>query len=162
KALAKNTKSLGSFPGMAAELSLRAIQALAQDSAILSISSDELVEGQSLTGTEEIPTSSSGGLVARNRWSATGQGIGVAVIDSGIASNQHLRNDVYDYDFTSGTAKRSDDYGHGTHVAGIIGGSGASSSGTYSGIAPDTRLINLQVLDDKGQGRTSDVVAAIA
>jgi serine protease AprX len=162
KANAKNTKSLGSFPGMASELSLRAIQALAQDSAILSISSDELVEGQSLTGTEEIPTSSSGGLVARNRWSATGQGIGVAVIDSGIATHQDLRNDVYDYDFTTGTAKRSDNYGHGTHVAGIIGASGASSSGTYAGIAPDARLINLQVLDDKGKGRTSDVIAAIA
>ena len=55
---------------------------------------------------------------------------------------------------------RSDAYGHGTHIAGLIAGSG-SSGGSYLGVAPGARLIGLRVLDGTGQGRTSDVIRAI-
>jgi serine protease AprX len=96
----------------------------------------------------------------------TGRGIGVAVIDSGIAPTLDFQSRIAAfYDFTNGgmVAKTSfDDYGHGTHVAGTIGGSGAlSSNNNYRGLAPKVRFIGLKVLDAQGQGWTSDVLRAI-
>jgi serine protease AprX len=69
------------------------------------------------------------------------------------------------YDFTNGQAVATvpwDDYGHGTHVAGTIGGSGALSSNySYHGLAPRVKFIILKVLDKNGAGYTSDVIRAI-
>jgi len=50
-----------------------------------------------------------------------------------------------------------DDDGHGTHVAGIV----ASNDSTYMGVAPGVDLMAVKVLDDKGEGYTSDVIAGI-
>ncbi len=55
----------------------------------------------------------------------------------------------------------SDAYGHGTHVAGIAAGGVTTRAGRFSGVAPGAHLVNLRVLDGKGQGTTSDVIAAI-
>lgn len=60
----------------------------------------------------------------------------------------------------------NDQYGHGTHVAGIIAGNGNKSIGaqfsrSFIGIAPDANLIDLQVLDQNGLGTDSNVIAAI-
>ena len=59
-----------------------------------------------------------------------------------------------------------DYYGHGTHVAGTIGGGGQSSTGlsysyTIRGIAPRVNIINLRALDENGSGYDSYVIAAI-
>ncbi|MEP6775105.1 MAG: S8 family peptidase, partial [Chloroflexota bacterium] len=54
-----------------------------------------------------------------------------------------------------------DGYGHGTHVAGIIGGNGNASNGGYIGIAPKANLVNVKVGDDTGAMLESDVVAGI-
>ena len=54
-----------------------------------------------------------------------------------------------------------DDYGHGTHVSGLIASKGARSQNIYSGVAPNARIISLKALDSVGQGLTSDVIAAI-
>jgi len=101
-----------------------------------------------------------------------GTGVGVAVIDSGIlSSHPDLKTSsgsprvVYAQDFT-GTGGSGDPYGHGTHVAGIIGGNGAQSRGnsaifTFRGIAPKSTLIDLRVLDANGQGTDSMVISAI-
>ena len=64
-------------------------------------------------------------------------------------------------DFVSGQTTPSDEYGHGTHVAGIIAGNGFDSAGARTGIAPGVRLVVLKVLDGAGRGRISDVIAAI-
>jgi serine protease AprX len=99
-----------------------------------------------------------------------GHGIGIAVIDSGItpwhddlghsgtAESQRVRQFV---DFVGGASTPSDDYGHGSHVAGIIVGNGFDSGGARSGIAPAAHLIALKVLDQQGRGRISDVIAAL-
>jgi serine protease AprX len=77
---------------------------------------------------------------------------------------------VFAHNFLTNSSWRqsntNDQYGHGTHVAGIIGGNGAMSTGqqytrTFKGIAPNANLIDLQVLDQNGQGMESDVIAAI-
>src|SRR5690606_19663151 len=59
------------------------------------------------------------------------------------------------------TEHAHDDYGHGTHVAGIIAGSGYDSRGARAGIAPRANLIGLKVLDAEGHGYISDVIAAM-
>src|SRR6185436_9492456 len=88
----------------------------------------------------------------------SGKGIGVAIIDSGLYSTSDFDGRITAfYDFTGGGARKvaaSDAYGHGTHVAGLIGSK-------FVGVAPNVRLIGLKVLDSKGQGRTSDVLRAI-
>ncbi len=60
----------------------------------------------------------------------------------------------------------NDQYGHGTHVAGLIAGNGALSKGgqftrTFTGVAPKAYLLNLRVLDKTGQGTDSAVIEAI-
>ena len=54
-----------------------------------------------------------------------------------------------------------DPFGHGTHVAGVIGASGASSNGAYQGIAPYTPIHSLRVFDENGVGNVSDAIAAL-
>jgi serine protease AprX len=97
-------------------------------------------------------------------WS--GRGVGVAVIDSGLEMSSEFQGRVTAfYDFTGGRAQAttaSDDYGHGTHVASTIGGSGALSyNREHRGLAPGVRFVVLKVLDANGAGQTSDVIRAI-
>ena len=103
--------------------------------------------------------SATGASVARtNGW--TGTGIGVAVIDSGVSSAPDLSTRiVYSQSFVP--QKADEVYGHGTHVAGIIVGTGKDSKRDYLGIAPDANIVNLRVLDDNGSGTDSAVIAAI-
>src|SRR5206468_2370080 len=95
-----------------------------------------------------------------------GRGVGIAVIDSGLEMSAEFSNRVTAfYDFTNGKSAAVspfDDYGHGTHVAGIIGGSGALSYNyAYHGLAPKVKFVVLKVLDRTGAGFTSDVIRAI-
>jgi serine protease AprX len=101
-----------------------------------------------------------------------GTGIGVAVIDSGIYAHDDLKTAngsgsriVYSQSFLPGL-NASDQYGHGTHVAGIVGSNGKDSTGpsftrTMKGVAPNANLINLRVLDGNGAGTDASVIAAI-
>jgi len=104
----------------------------------------------------------------------TGAGVGVAVIDSGINdshldlwnSAQTASRVVYHQDFTgtpttNSSGAKYDLYGHGTHVAGIIGGTGYFSGGEYAGVAPGVNLIDLRALDANGAGSDSTVIAAV-
>jgi len=117
-----------------------------------------------------------GAIGASSAWNAgyTGAGVGVAVIDSGINdshtdlwnSSQTASRVVYHQDFTGSATTNSsganhDLYGHGTHVAGIIGGNGYLSGGQYAGVAPGVSLIDLRALDANGAGSDSTVIAAI-
>jgi serine protease AprX len=90
--------------------------------------------------------------------SPIGTGVVVAVIDSGIAPLTDFRGRIAAFvDCTEPTCKPTyafDDYGHGTHVAGLI-------AGANSGVAPGATLIGLKVLDKDGSGRTSDVIKAL-
>ena len=54
-----------------------------------------------------------------------------------------------------------DDSGHGTHVAGILGGSGKMSDGRYAGMAPNVKLVIAKVLDKDGNGNVDAVVNGI-
>jgi serine protease AprX len=103
---------------------------------------------------------------------ADGAGVRVCVLDSGIISNHMMYADRVDgdagWDFVNNDADPEDDYGHGTHVAGIaVGGTGLevwSDCGYYKpfqGIAPEATLIGVKVLNASGSGTYSDVMAGI-
>jgi serine protease AprX len=158
---AKVNKRYRNFPGLAVRLPLGAVPVLVAESGVTAISHDERVRTTSALDGFEAANSSSGALDAFQRSGATGSGVGVAVIDSGIAVHADLNNVVYSVDFTLNGSARSDAFGHGTHVASLLAGSGQSSNGTYAGVAPGARLVNLRVLDATGSGYTSDVIAAI-
>jgi len=97
--------------------------------------------------------------------SLNGSGITVAVVDSGVA---------YQADFQSGKDSRiltaqsfspdgkvDDLYGHGTHVAGILGGNGAMSNGKYRGMAPGVNLLNLTVANKDGMTYESSLINSL-
>ncbi|MCI5994729.1 MAG: S8 family peptidase [Blautia sp.] len=97
-----------------------------------------------------------------NKMGIRGRGIGVAVLDTGISLHPDFgRRIVCFCDFLSGRRSCYDDCSHGTHVSGILGGSGAASDGKYRGIAPECHLIGLKVLDQKGNGNKEEMLAGI-
>ncbi|WP_405063335.1 S8 family peptidase [Kribbella sp. NBC_01505] len=101
---------------------------------------------------------------APQAWAAgyDGKGVKVAVLDTGIDANHpDLKGRVTASRNFSADPDLSDGYGHGTHVASIITGSGAASGGKYQGVAPKVDLMVGKVLDHSGTGAESDVIAGM-
>ena len=99
----------------------------------------------------------------------TGNGVIVAVIDSGvnynhtdISSNMWNGGSTYPhhgYDFVNDDNDPMDDNGHGTHCAGTVAGYG--TNGTQTGIAPNAIIMALKALDYKGDGGSVDIIDAM-
>jgi len=152
--------------GLVASLDGNSIQKLSNRSDVLYISRDRPVNLLADT-----PAPAVNAAVA---WNAnyTGSGVGVAVIDSGVNSHPDLSTPgltssrvAFNQSFLSSSSS-ADQYGHGTHIAGLIAGNGTSSSGsqyskTFKGIAPGAKIINLRVLDSNGAGTDSSVINAL-
>lgn len=106
-----------------------------------------------------------GGLLGIGGYPAvSGKGVGVAVIDSGIAASHTalMGKVVASVSFVTGDPSIDDQFGHGTHIAGIIAGQDTGLTSLYKGgIAPGAHLINVRVLDGRGAGYTSDVIAGL-
>ena len=99
-----------------------------------------------------------------------GSGITVAVVDSGItldddfsavAGESGSERVIMQLGFNLSAYTAQDVFGHGTHVAGIIGGNGTKSDGFYTGIAPRVNLIGIKISDDYGMAYESDTVEAL-
>jgi len=122
---------------------------------------------------DEFTVASSGAGVAYQQYNLTGQGVGVAVLDSGIRSSQDFQDPAGNLNrirtgqcFVPNDYITDDECGHGTHVSGIIAGNGAASTGpqytkTFYGIARRANLINARVLDNTGAGCVSSVLAGL-
>ena len=99
--------------------------------------------------------------------SFNGSGINVSIIDTGISSHPDFASRIIKQrNFASEGEKvnpfdYSDRNGHGTHVAGIIGGNGNVSSGKYRGVATAVKLINAKAANSSGSLKDADVVKAI-
>lgn len=153
--------------GLVAVLDLNGILQLSNQSNVVYISKDRMVT--------PFLNNAAAAVNAPAAWKSgyTGAGIGVALIDSGVNNHPDLQTGilplsrvVYNQSFVSGNSSASDQYGHGTHIAGSIAGDGLSSSGpvyskTFMGIAPSADVVNLRVLDQNGSATDSEVIAAI-
>jgi subtilisin family serine protease len=97
-------------------------------------------------------------------WAAgyDGTGVKVAVLDTGIdLTHPDLQGKVADSKVFTGEPSVQDGFGHGTHVASIIAGSGAASDGKYKGVAPGAQLLVGKVLDNTGNSSDSQVIAGM-
>lgn len=157
---------------VALEVSRAEFEALSRDSAFAHISADAVVVSDmaitnKVTGASALWQGSGGllGLLATPGYD--GAGIGVAVVDSGISTHSALDSRVIArVNLVSWEGPTiGDPYGHGTHVAGIIGGN--TNAPKYvtpafaGGSAPGVNLIDVRVLGATGVGYTSDVIAGI-
>lgn len=98
-------------------------------------------------------------LIEFDNMTATGKGIRVCIVDSGIdRSHGDLEgiNLVGWMDFVNGKSNPYDDHGHGTSMAGIL-----VADGWIEGMAPNVELLVAKALQSNGSGNDSDVVAAI-
>ncbi len=152
--------SLPVIAGVSATVPNTSIATLAIDLDVVHISLD-----RSVSAAMERTGPTVGATAARQELGVDGSGVGIAVIDSGVnAAHDDLATSsrvAQFVDFVHAQAGAYDDYGHGTHVAGIIAGDGFDSSGARSGIAPGARLVVLKALDASGGGSISTVIAAI-
>ena len=127
------------------------------------VSSDAVVTVSAVSQARDNGKSNSAGSNTSSAPSSSSKGLAVAVIDSGIQPHVDLpasRIRLFK-DFVKGGKKPIDGCGHGTHVAGIIAGSGVASGGDYKGIAPGVDIVALRVLGDDCSGNTSDVIDAL-
>lgn len=96
-----------------------------------------------------------------------GDDVCVAILDTGISLHGDFldrgenRRIVAFKDIINNRSELYDDNGHGTHVAGIVGGTGAMSKGRYCGVAPRCKFVIVKVLNYKGDGNISDVLAGL-
>ena len=102
------------------------------------------------------------GLWMKEQENLTGKGITAAVLDTGIFPHMDFDGRIVAFrDLVYGRETPYDDNGHGTHVCGILGGSGRASGGKYQGAAPGCRFVVVKILDRRGNGRKQDILAAI-
>lgn len=106
---------------------------------------------------------STGRIGAPAAWARSfdGTGVKIAVVDTGIdATHPDLAGRVAAERNFSASADAQDRDGHGTHVASTAAGTGAKDA-RFKGVAPGARLINAKVLDDRGVGDDSSIIAGV-
>jgi serine protease AprX len=161
---ARITRALPLVNGVSMDVPNALLPLIASDPLVDRVSSDRLV-----VGAMERTRATIGAGYVREQLGYDGSGVGVAVIDSGVnathddlSARAGIASRVVSFvDFVNGRAVPYDDFGHGTHVAGIVAGDGYDSEGAQAGIAPGAHLVVLKVLDATGRGRISDVIAAL-
>src|SRR5262245_24475210 len=152
-------RPLSGIGGLVAEIPNASLDRLAAAADVLSVRADRPVQG-----TMERTSAAIGATFVRDELGFDGRGVGVAIIDSGVAAwHDDLGSErvVHFADFVGSQRAAYDDYGHGTHVAGIIAGNGYDSGGARTGVAPGANLVVLKVLDGDGNGYISNVIAAV-
>ena len=168
--------------GVAAEIPTKAMAALARTAGVHAVTPDArmTVQGEFDRGDTVEPSPRPRSVypqvvradrLAGKGW--TGEGITVALLDTGISATPDLRGRVRRIitDPILGTTEPcvnlsgqptcDDDYGHGTFLAGIIAGDGTASGGEYVGVAPDADLISIKVGADDGSADVSNILAGI-
>ncbi len=99
---------------------------------------------------------------AAHRKHITGDGVGIAIMDTGLAPHPDYRSRIVGwYDTLFGKKRPYDDSGHGSHVAGIAAGDGSLSHSRYTGIAPGASLIGVKVLDHEGNGYIAQMMQGL-
>ena len=146
--------SFTSIDAFAAGLSGSDILRLARMQGVLAIVPDSAV---TVAGNpQKWPTALAADWFLRSDYAEDTRAATIAIVDSGIdAASGNLSSRVLKQVDLGGGSSSGDSRGHGTFVAGI-----AAGNGTYRGVAPDAKLVSLDVFDSQGQGKTSDVIRA--
>ncbi|MGQ0521266.1 MAG: S8 family peptidase [Actinomycetota bacterium] len=167
------TRDLSIVRGVAATVPVRALAALTATPGLI-VTPDRAVKVQGTTSSG--PTQSAyRKVVGADTLGAAGHdgaGVTVALIDTGVSPVPDLAGRILAVrdDLTgalkpcvnlSGEQTCNDTYGHGTFMAGIIAGTGASSGGRYKGMAPGSQVVSLKVAGRDGAADVSTVLAAI-
>jgi serine protease AprX len=171
RAHGKVGRSLSIVGGASARLTGAEILELARDGDVEYIASDDVLTAF-FDPTEGAALAASPGILeigAPHVWrqlGVTGRGVGVAILDSGIAPHPDLAGRIVaSVDFTVGTGGSlvapADPGGHGTHVAGLVAGDGTASSGAYAGAAPGANLVDVRVIGPSGTANASTVIAGM-
>ena len=160
--------------GVAATVDASDIAKLAGTPGVRAITLDRQVTVQAGGGSSSRDSVYNDVVRADDAWGAglTGQGVTVAVLDTGIANVGDLAGRILPVrdDLTgavtacqnlSGESNCNDSYGHGTFIAGLIAGSGAASGGAYKGVAPAANLVSVKVAGRDGSSDVSTVIAGI-
>ncbi len=164
--------------GLLATLPAADATRLAERADVRAVSLNAAVESSAAPDPAGLRTSFNQSIRADRAWGmgATGRGVGVAVVDTGIAgghpdfrvSQTDTRSRVIATAVTNPEARDAGDgYGHGTHVAGLIAGNGSNRDagdplhGRYAGVAPDANLISVKVDDGQGNTTLADVIAGL-
>ena len=170
------TKDLRIINAFAADMPGSAVPQLAAGAGVRWVSVDAPVVKActpctSCIDTSRLVTAYVNAIGADRVWNAApyvqGQNVTVAVVDSGISHHDDLRLTTQTTSAlrvvasANVTNQGGDVYGHGTHVAGIIGGNGARSGGAVIGVAPKVNLVDIKVTNNQAGGMTSDVVAGL-
>ena len=161
--------------GLAIKLSAKEAAALGRERGVVAVTLNAKVKGQGVNS-GRLNTNYPKTIKADKLWDRgfTGTGIGVAVIDSGIAGDlvdfkgSDGRSRVVANVVTApGAQKAGDGLGHGTHVAGIIAGNSFNRDprdplyGDYVGVAPDVNLVAIKASDEVGNSTVLDVINGI-
>jgi len=159
------TQDLALIDAFVAEMTASAAYEIASDPHVSWVSLDAPLVASSYDGWWWPPAPPAGEVntyrqsVRADQLSLQGQGIGVAIIDSGINYSADLytvmgqNRVIASVSFQDGYNQSTfDGYSHGTHMAGIVGGDGEQSGGKYMGMAPMVNLINVKVCDDLQNG----------
>ena len=150
--------------GAVLDVPAHAVAGLADD-----IEVDQLTTNQTLRAQDAVTNETIGAdLVQAGTWddegggqAYDGSGVGVALIDSGVALMPQLAGRIVArLDFTNPRGFGFDAYGHGTHVAGIIASQAGKRDGD-GGVAPGAHIVSLKVLDENGLGTADNVIEAI-
>lgn len=168
------TKDLHIINAFAAELPAKAVPQLASMPGVRWVSPDAPIikaDCNTCVDTSHLQSAYIRAIYADRVWNTypyvQGQNVAVAVVDTGVTMKDDFRASsgssriITSTSFISSTTGAADGYGHGTHVAGIIGGNGRSESGAYIGVAPRVNLVNLRVGDSTGSANASDVVMGL-
>ena len=165
-------RGLGIVSGASAKLTGEEVLALANDADVAYISLDQVVTA-TFDPVDGAGLAASPGILevgAPDVWrqlGVTGRGVGVAILDSGIAPHPDLAGRIVAaVDFTSGRnsgtlVAPADPGGHGTHVAGLVAGDGTASGGLYTGVAPGANLIDVRVIGASGATNISTLIAGM-
>ncbi len=147
------------------ELPLRDVAKLAGQSGVRYIIPDAPVRGTSQYDNATLKTlypretHATDVWAGQNRLSATGKGVGVALLDTGFTRHPDLAHALTAVKSNPLASNAEDQYGHGTHLAGIIAGRNMNAG--YVGIAPEANIYGVKIAQDNGVARTSDLLRGL-
>jgi serine protease AprX len=159
------TQDLWIVNGVAADVPVAALAALRAQPGVVDVGNDEPVQLQANPSPLRAASSVYPQVLgADNLWSEgiDGTGVTVAVMDTGVKPVADLAGRVIGgVDFSSENNPYDDGFGHGTFVAGLIAGNGASSNGAHKGVAPNAKIVSIKIAGRNGASDVSHVLAGI-